>query len=71
LRTNTALLSYFNKLEDNNLTFNFVDENNKQVGGTVRVDTKEFRFSTLSTLSYAQHGYFTEDKIVFAKFDKE
>lgn len=53
------------------MTLNYIDANNKQVGGTVRVDTKEFNFSQLSTLSYAQHGYFTEDKIVFAKFDKE
>jgi len=71
LRTNTKLFGYFNKLEDNNLTLTYIDPNNKQVGGTVRVDTKEVNFSQLSTLSYAQHGYFNEDKIVFATFNKE
>ncbi len=71
MRTNTKLFGYFNKLEDNTLTLNYIDTNNKQVGGTIRVDTKELNFSQLSTFSYAQHGYFSEDRLVFAKFDKE
>jgi len=64
-------LGYFNKLEDNTLTLNYIDAKNKQVGGTVLVKTRELNFNMLSTTSYNQHGYFTEDKIVFANFDKE
>ncbi len=71
MRTKTSLFGFFNKLEDNYLTLNYIDDNNKQVGGTIRVDTREYNFSQLSTMSYSQHGYFTEDKIVFAYFDKE
>lgn len=71
LRTNNGYLSYFNKLEDNTVSFNYLDGNNKQVGGTVRVDTREFNFSRLATMSYSQHGYFTEDKLVFAQFDNK
>lgn len=69
MRTNNGYFGYFNKLEDNTVSLNYLDVNNKQVGGTVRVDTKEINFSQLSTMSYAQHGYFTEDKLVFAQFD--
>jgi len=71
MRTNNGYFGHFNKLEDNTISLNYLDINNKQVGGTVRVDTREINFSLLSTMSYSQHGYFNEDKLVFAQFNQK
>ena len=70
MRTRNGILGYFNKLEDNTISLNYLDANNKQVGGTVRVETREFNFSQLGLYNYSQHGYFNEDKLVFAQFEK-
>ena len=69
MRTSSGYFGHFNKLEDNTVSLNYLDKDNKQVGGTVRVDTKEFNLSMMSSKIYSQHGYFNEDKLVFAQFD--
>jgi hypothetical protein len=48
---------------------NYLDDNNKQIGGKLKVMTHEFNISMLRSFSYLQFGYFTHDKLVFAKFN--
>ena len=61
----------FTKYERNTLSFNYLDENNKQVGGKLKVDTQEINLSMLRAFNYQQFGYFTSDKLVFARFNTE
>jgi hypothetical protein len=65
------LFKNFNKWERCSLNLQFVDPNNKNVGGVLKVDTNEFNFSQLSSHHYTQYGYFTDDKLVFGKFDSK
>ncbi len=46
-----------------------LDEANPQLGGKLTVDTNEFNFSQLRSHTYSQVGFFTDDKLVFVKFD--
>ena len=59
----------FVKYERNTLTFDYIDENNKQIGGKVKVVTDEINFSLIRHFNYTQYGYFTNDRLVYAKFD--
>ncbi len=61
----------FNKYERNFLSLDYIDEGNRQIGGKLKVHTSEFNLSQLATYNYNQFGYFTDDKLVFAKFDSE
>ena len=58
----------FIKYERNYLTLEPIDENNKLLGGRLKVYTKEFNFSLLKSFQYNQHGYYTGDRLVFAQF---
>lgn len=62
-------LKKFNKYERNFLAFNFIDDKHHQLGGKLKVHTNEFNFAQLKSHSYYQYGYFTDDKLVFAKFN--
>ena len=48
---------------------NYIDQTNPQIGGSLKVHTKEWNFSQLFTTSYIQYGYFTDDKLVFGNFN--
>jgi hypothetical protein len=57
------------KYERNTLTLSYLDQKNKLVGGKVKVNTQEFNLSMLKTFNYLQFGYFTNDKLAFARFN--
>ena len=61
----------FVKYERNFLTFDFLDKDNKQIGGKIKVQTSEINLSQLATYNYRQYVYFTGARLVFAKFDSE
>lgn len=63
------LFNKFDKYERNYINLNYIDEENKRLGGTVKVYTKEFDFALLKPHYYYQYGYFTLDRLVFAQFN--
>jgi hypothetical protein len=58
----------FIKYERNYLSLEPLDEDHKQLGGRLKVYTKEFNFSLLQAFQYNQYGYYTNDRLVFAQF---
>ena len=47
---------------------NNLDSNNNNLGGTVKVVTREFNFSLMRPFFFTQYGFYTPEKLVFGRF---
>lgn len=67
-RYDSTIFKNIIKYETNSLKLNYIDNDHKELGGRVKVYTREFNVANLQPYSYYMYGYFNRDELVFAKF---
>lgn len=70
-RCDSKIFRNYIKYEESQITFTPINKEDPSIGGTIQLITREFNFSMFRYFVFNQYGYYTQDKLVFGKFNKE